>query len=75
MKYQKVVFKLIFLQKMFKSQTKGIKIISLLPTIPLLKSEAETTVRSKMIYVSYVFLSTFQSKYPSKVSAMIVLGP
>ena len=57
---------------MFKSETKEKKIISLLTTIQFLKSEAATSVRSKNdIYLLHVSFQ-FQSKYPSKVSAMKV---
>ena len=68
---QKVVFHIF--AKMFKSETNEKKIISLLITIHFLKSEAATTVRSKkdicLLHVSF----QFQSKYPSKVSAMKVI--
>ena len=57
---------------MFKSEMKEKKMISLLTTIQFLKSEATTTVRSKNdIYLLHVSFQ-FQSKYPSKVSAMKV---
>ena len=58
----------IFLQKKFKSETKEKKIISLLTTIPFLKLEAATTVRSKMIYVSYMFLSNFKVNILQNIS-------
>ena len=57
---------------MFKSKTKERKIISPLTTKQFLKSEAATTIRSKNdIYLLHVSFQ-FQSKYPSKVSAMTV---
>ena len=55
---------------MFKSETKEKKIISLLTTIQFLKLEAATSVRSKNDI--YLLHYSFQSKYPSKGSAMKV---